>query len=110
MSYYKLHREYFKTYYTTHHEDIKKQSLEYYYQHKDERLQYNREYFKTYYQLNKEKLKEKKYKYKSGQSISNVKKDLTEPLNISPKILPKENRLNNISVVYDEEGFILLEF
>ncbi len=63
--------------------------------YKEERRKYAREYMRTHY---------------IPRCIRNVKKDLTTQLNRTRKRIPKVNRLNNIPVVYNEEGLILLEF
>jgi hypothetical protein len=91
-------------------------------------VEYQREYFKTYYQLNKDKIKDRCRRYYSNTSEEfkekrrlykeryipkcrrYVKKDLTTQLNKTRKTIPKVNRLNNIPVIYNEEGLILLEF
>ncbi len=122
------------SYYELNKEVIKKQSREYYQKHRDKYLKYNIQYLKTYYQLNEQKIKdrcrqyyinssetykEKRRKYAREYMRSNyiprcrryVKKDLTAQLNKTRKTtMPKVNRLNNIAVIYNEEGLILLEF
>jgi len=134
--YYHKKREYFQTYYEQNKEVIKKQSHAYYQKHREECLEYNREYFKTYYPLNDEKIKDRCRQYYINSSESykekrrtyareymrthyiprcrqQVKKDLTTnltQLNKTRKLIPKVNHLNNIPVIYNEEGLILLEF
>jgi hypothetical protein len=121
------------SYYEKNKEQCKLKSLNNYYRNRDKYLEYQREYFKTYYQLNKEKIKDKCRQYYSNSSEEfkekrrlymrkwnkeryipkcrrNVKKDLTTQLNKTRKTIPKVNRLNNIPVIYNEEGLILLEF
>ncbi len=121
------------SYYEQHKEICKIRSMEYYHKHRDKYLEYNREYFKTYYQLNKQKIKDRcrEYYIKSSEAYKEerhiyarkwnkeryiprcrqqVKMDLTTQLNKTRKRISKVNRLNNIPVVYNEEGLILLEF